>query len=558
MIVLGIAIAFTLFALRPANAQNLSRITPSWLGNSSTIENTQVVSAAVRLDGRDTFVLAAPAPLSRFTNQTPQGSPTAVRIQGIEMNLRRWVNRKIDPQTLTIRAAIDSQSNLPVITINQQYLMTVTTLDAELQGQTPIDYANELTKTIRYALVQAQQERQPGFLIRQTGIAITVVLGVLLLNWGLARLQKRLQQQKKYIQANTPTLADLPAKATEMDGTQTRLRVQQHLNQREQSSLKSTQQRFIQLIQFVLWASGVSVIVGLFPDTRGLRPFLLSTPLIVISIIFLTFLLLRITDVMIDRIFKTFEAEKAVTPDTSQRLALRVSTFSRVMKSLAAILWLCLGTITILSVIGIQILPLLAGAGIVGLGISLASQSLIKDVINGCLILFEDQYAVGDVIRVGSVSGLVEYLSLRSTRIRSSEGNLITLPNSAISIVENLSKEWSRVDLAITVSYEVDVDRAIEVINQVGQRILQDPHWQTKILEPPEVLGVDNLDSTGLTLRIWIKTQPLQQWNVGRDFRRRLKLAFDQQGIAIGVPQQSLSVRSALDERSEAPARPQD
>jgi moderate conductance mechanosensitive channel len=93
---------------------------------------------------------------------------------------------------------------------------------------------------------------------------------------------------------------------------------------------------------------------------------------------------------------------------------------------------------------GIQILPLLAGAGIVGLGISLASQSLIKDVINGCLVLFEDQYVVGDVIRVGNVTGLVEYLSLRSTRIRSAEGNLITVPNSAISIVENLSKEWSR------------------------------------------------------------------------------------------------------------------
>jgi moderate conductance mechanosensitive channel len=92
------------------------------------------------------------------------------------------------------------------------------------------------------------------------------------------------------------------------------------------------------------------------------------------------------------------------------------------------------------------------------------------------------------------------------------------------------------VDLTIPISYEVDVDRAIDLINQVGQQMLKDPNWQAKILELPEVLGIDNLDSKGLTLRVWIKTQPLQQWTVGRDFRRRLKLAFDQQGIAIGVP----------------------
>jgi moderate conductance mechanosensitive channel len=270
----------------------------------------------------------------------------------------------------------------------------------------------------------------------------------------------------------------------------------------------------------------------------------------VLGIIFITYLLMRITDVLIDRLFKAFEIQDTTPLDAPQRLALRLSTFSRVMKSLTAIAWGCLGGIVILSVIGIQVVPLLAGAGLVGLGISLASQSLIKDVINGCLILLEDQYAVGDVIRVGTVSGLVEYLSLRSTRIRSAEGNLITLPNSIISIVENLSKEWSRVDLAVAVSYDVDIDHAIEVVKQVGQVMLDDPEWQSKILEPPDVLGVDDLNNTGITLRIWIKTQPLQQWKVARDFRRRLKIAFDQQGIGIGVPQQSLSVRGTIDERS--------
>lgn len=546
IIALGLAIALTLLALLPANAQ-ISPIALPWLGNSATVvENTQVISAPVRLDGRDLFVLATSLSPSSDRDRQP---PIIVRVRGIGMNLKRWANRNIDPNKLKIEAEIDSQSNLPVIAINQQYLMTVTTLDAQLQGQSPADYANEIAQTIRSALIRAQRERQPDFLKRQTGVAIAILLGELFVNWGLARWHQHLQRQKDRIQANTPSFSNLAADTSEMDGSQTRWRVRQRLSQQEQSSLKATQQRFIQLTQLVLWAVGVFIIAGLFPYTRGLQPLLLSTPLLALGIILLTYLFIRLTEVIINRFFKALGTEEATTSDASQRLVLRISTVSRVMKSIATIFWFCVGAIALLSVIGIQVVPLLAGAGIVGIGVSLASQSLIKDMINGCLILLEDQYAVGDVIRVGSVSGFVEYLSLRSTRIRSSEGNLITVPNSAIGVVENLSKEWSRVDLSITLSYEVDIDRASQVIHQVGQEMLRDSNWQAKILEPPEVLGVDNLDSTGITLRIWIKTQPLQQWNVGREFRRRLKLAFDLQEIAIGIPRQSLSVRGDLEER---------
>jgi moderate conductance mechanosensitive channel len=540
----GVAILLLIVLLKfPASAQGISRIILPWVNNLSTIENIEVASAPVRLDGRDLFILATP--ITQQTDQ-PNQTPLKARITGIETNLKRWVNRA--PKELNLTAAIDAQSNLPIVTINQQYLMTVTTLDAELQGQSPIAYANHLTPIIRSALLQAKQERTVSFLIHQTLVAIALLFVGLILRWGLNHLQRQLLQQQSHIQAKISPLSHLPSENSD-SGAQTQLRVQQQLDQREQYSITVMQRRVLQIIQLLSWAVLGFIILGLFPATRELQPFLLSTPLTVIAIILVTYLLMRITDVLIDRLFKAFEFQETTPLNAPQRLALRVVTFSRVMKSLTAIGWGCLGGIVILSVIGIQVVPLLAGAGLVGLGISLASQSLIKDVINGCLILFEDQYAVGDVIRVGTVSGLVEYLSLRSTRIRSTEGNLITLPNSTISVVENLSKEWSRVDLAIAVSYEVDIDRAIEVVNQVGQVMLQDPHWQSKILEPPDVLGVDDLNNTGITLRIWIKTQPLEQWNVARDFRRRLKIAFDQQGIPIGIPQQSLSVRSTLDER---------
>jgi small conductance mechanosensitive channel len=124
---------------------------------------------------------------------------------------------------------------------------------------------------------------------------------------------------------------------------------------------------------------------------------------------------------------------------------------------------------------------------------------------------------------------------------------LITIPNSSITVVENLSKDWSRVDLAITIAYDANVDRAITVVKQVGEDMTSDLIWKDKIPEPPDVLGVDEIGNNGITLRVWIKTLPLQQWNVAREFRRRLKRSLDDEGIAIGLPQQSLWFRNSSD-----------
>uniref|UniRef100_A0ACD5GRU8 Mechanosensitive ion channel family protein n=1 Tax=Desertifilum tharense IPPAS B-1220 TaxID=1781255 RepID=A0ACD5GRU8_9CYAN len=165
-------------------------------------------------------------------------------------------------------------------------------------------------------------------------------------------------------------------------------------------------------------------------------------------------------------------------------MALRFSTFSQVFKGITAVTLGGVGILSILSVVGVNIGPLLAGVGILGLGISFAAQSLIKDTINGFFILLEDQYAVGDVIAVGTVSGLVENMNLRITQLRNAEGRLITVPNSEIAIVENLSKDWSRVDVAIDVSYGSDVDRALSIIDEVAQKMSKEPVWREKIIDP--------------------------------------------------------------------------
>jgi small conductance mechanosensitive channel len=255
---------------------------------------------------------------------------------------------------------------------------------------------------------------------------------------------------------------------------------------------------------------------------------------------------IRLSGIVIDRLFLALQSGTSLAANTSQRLILRFTTFSRVAKSVAVLFWGTIAVLVAVSILGVAVSPaLLTLTGIIGVGISLASQNLIKDIINGFLILLEDQYGVGDVVTIDKVSGLVENMNLRITQLRSTEGQLITIPNSAITVVQNLSKEWSRVDLSINVAYEADLDQALAVTEQVAHEMSRDPSWQHVILETPQLLGVDNLDNAGATIRLWIKTQPLRQWEVAREYRRRLKLAFDRAGISIGVPQQSLWLSNA-------------
>jgi small conductance mechanosensitive channel len=257
---------------------------------------------------------------------------------------------------------------------------------------------------------------------------------------------------------------------------------------------------------------------------------------------------IRLSRIAINRFFAVLENRNVQLAGTSeQRRTLRFSTFSNVLKNLSSGLMIGVGILVSLSAIGINIAPLLAGAGILGLGISLGSQNLIKDTINGFFVLLEDQYAVGDVIVVGDVGGMVENMNLRITQLRNGEGRLITIPNGAITVVQNLSKEWARVDLTFDISYQSDVEPALALIQEVMDEIYNDVEWREKIIAPPEVLGIDRMDHAGMMIRVWIRVKPLQHWSVGRECRRRLKPRLDAAGISIGIPQQTLMFNNSLE-----------
>jgi moderate conductance mechanosensitive channel len=358
-----------------------------------------------------------------------------LRLQGIESHLNRLTRSNLNLETLRVDGAIDATSNLPVISVNGQYLMTVTALDSQLAGQDPTARANRLTKTIKEALVQAQQERQPNFLRQQSVISVGILVSMFLSSWILQQLQHRLRVQLDRIK----TEQTIDAATT--NPTQNPVF---SLAKQQQRSLKEIQRRGLQLAQVLIWGAGIIVILGLFPYTRWLQPIALSTPLRLFSLLAITYLQIRVIDYLINRFFNAIEDETSYLPNGSQRHTLRISTFSKVTKGLAKLIVLSLATLALLSLFGIDLVPLLAGAGIAGLGITFAFQSLLKDMINGCLILLEDQYAVGDMVQIataqGPVQGLVEFMSLRITQLRTTEGRLITIPNNTIAVVENFSK----------------------------------------------------------------------------------------------------------------------
>ncbi len=194
----------------------------------------------------------------------------------------------------------------------------------------------------------------------------------------------------------------------------------------------------------------------------------------------------------------------------------------------------------LLGAVGVELGPLLAGAGVVGLAISFGAQSLVKDVISGLFILVENQFGVGDVVRLEGVSGAVEKMTLRVVVLRDVHGVVHIVPNGEIKKVSNLTRTWSRVVLDVGVAYREDPDRVMQVMRDVGRELWEDPQWKPLLVEPVEVPGIESLGESAVNIRIQAKTLPLKQWDVARELRRRLKHRFEAEDIEIPFPHQTV------------------
>src|ERR671934_2113681 len=245
-------------------------------------------------------------------------------------------------------------------------------------------------------------------------------------------------------------------------------------------------------------------------------------------------------------------AVRRATPDAlletgqmSLRAEQRIEALASVLRSVLSFTIMAVAAVMILGELGVELGPLIAGAGIIGVALGFGSQSLVRDFLSGVFILVEDQYGVGDTVDLGEATGVVEVVSLRTTRLRSVDGTVWHVPNGTIARVGNKSQHWSRALLDVQVAYGTDLAHAREVIKRVADEVHEERSgW---VLEEPELWGVEELGPHGITVRLVIKTQPSKQWDVSRLVRERLKAAFDAEGIEIPFPQQTVWHRNGRD-----------
>jgi small conductance mechanosensitive channel len=221
----------------------------------------------------------------------------------------------------------------------------------------------------------------------------------------------------------------------------------------------------------------------------------------------------------------------------SLRRLQRAETIGALLASIASLTIWSLAGLSALGTLGLDLAPLIAGAGIVGVALGFGSQNLVSDFISGIFMLLEDQYGVGDVIDAaaptGMVTGTVEGVGLRTTRLRDVNGTLWHLPNGEIRRIGNSSQGWARALVDVEVAYSADLQDATRVIERVADDLWHDGHWAARMLEEPELWGVEELGPAGVRVRLVVKTRPLEQWSVARELRARIKAAFDRAGIEV-------------------------
>jgi len=259
----------------------------------------------------------------------------------------------------------------------------------------------------------------------------------------------------------------------------------------------------------------------------------------VIFIVLIVFIALRILNRVLEPAIRgTITRQMANDPEIE--VEQRIETLHGVIYNTAKFVAVVVGLITILPEFGINVNALLAGAGLIGLAVGFGSQSLVKDMLAGFFILVENQFGRGDVVTLAGVSGVVEDIDLRRTLIRDLDGTQHSIPNGEIVVASNKTQVFSRMNEVVGVSYGDNLEQVFALINRIGEEMAGDAAWSEDIISAPKVLGIDGFSDSSVDIRVLADTQPGSQWNVTREFRLRIKLAFDEQGIEIPFPHRTL------------------
>ncbi|MEW5991990.1 MAG: mechanosensitive ion channel family protein [Chloroflexota bacterium] len=264
-------------------------------------------------------------------------------------------------------------------------------------------------------------------------------------------------------------------------------------------------------------------------------------------IVVVAWVALRLATIFVHGIVKTL-LDREATEGTAQELSAveiqkRMSTIEALASNFLRFFIIVIAGVMLLQQVGLDVGPAIAGLGVVGIAVGFGAQHLVRDYLNGALILIENQFSKGDVIRVAGVAGTVEDFSLRRTTLRDLDGVVHTVPNGEIAVASNLTRVWARINQDVSVAYGTDIDRAIEVVDTVGREMASDPAWKRRVLETPRVDRVAALGEYGVTLKILGTVRATEQWAAAGELRKRLLVAFKAHGIEIPRPQRVVLAR---------------
>ena len=585
----GASASGQIFSLGNSTSSVSSKLPPTNVTRYGALEVAWVKSPLTR---NNLFQIASPTVIDRSA-VTAKDLPVEVRAQNIEELIRLEILRfrkgtadqlfprfdkpshrsDIKATGTTNKASSSAEviiSKLKNLTVLQfanvdKYrpltIATVTASDTEFYSETTQKVAQEWKNPLQAEIAEAERLFSPKVLRQRIQQGACIILGILVSIGALTFFHRLLGKHQKALKLK----ADAKSEASELkqtappletEASTTKPLLHEHwqlahlLNQ--QFTLNQRRETYKSIQWLLLWLTVLVCYLGTyFLTTRipGLMRWsnrLLIEPLSLIVIWFIISAAIRLSSALIHRSVNAWKDNAYLTFGDAQRKAFRSQTISGALQGLVAFIFISLGILLSLIQLGLPVSSVLAGSALIGLALSLGAQNIVKDMVNGCLILFEDQFAVGDVITANGESGLVEKLNLRLTQLRNADGELISIPNNTITLVKNLTSSWSRVNMGIKVAYDTDLDQAITLINTTATDMSKSSEWQSLILEPPQVLGVDDFGDNSITIRLLIRTQPSQQWLVGREFRRLIKQAFDHQGISMPFPQRSVWFKNPM------------
>ena len=510
--------------------------------------------APVKLDGVPLFEIAAPA--ANDDNDSRNILPIEWRVNEIETRLTRIVRTGFSPADLRVIAKeLNNQTVIVAIKGKwEQHLMTVTELDRQIDGtfMTSAAIARTRAVEIKEALLLANEERQPEYIRQQLSFLLKMMAGVIISSLIMQRLQKLLKRQWRSLNHHstpdaTPDEPPAASPAEKPEDSSDLLSQWLSFSSLPRSSLPQlsvARQRNLNLAlrsllwwgQVIIWLAAVTLTLLIFPQTRAIGLWLARVPISFILILLGLSNVQKFINMLVVYWLGQWAEWDAMSDRPNPRVALRIPLLNQTIQDVMRYVVISIGILLFLYAIKMPLPLVLTALGVVGL----SAQNLIKDWISGFLILWEDQYTEGDVITINSKMGLVEHLNLRQTQLRTLDGELVTIANGSFTTVINLTHQWSRINLGIEVAYDTDLDMAMTVIEDVATKMQHDSDWGEWMIEPPTLLGVDAFGENSITIRLLIKTQPMKQWDVGREYRRRLKQAFDQFNITIPFPQRSI------------------